>query len=50
MQLSLLFRGTYIMQNLTSYSTGHLQIFNDAKLNMPDGAYRDVHGTEPQHS
>jgi hypothetical protein len=24
---------------LSSYSTGHIQISNDAKLNMVDGAY-----------
>jgi hypothetical protein len=24
---------------LSSYSTGHIQISNDAKLNMADGAY-----------
>jgi hypothetical protein len=27
---------------LTSYSTGHMQISNDAKLNMPDDAYKDI--------
>jgi hypothetical protein len=26
---------------LTSYSTGHVQIFNDAKLNMTYGVYKD---------
>jgi hypothetical protein len=26
---------------LTSYSAGHVQISNDAKLNMTDGAYKD---------
>jgi hypothetical protein len=26
---------------LSSYSTGHMQISNDAKLNMVDGAYKD---------
>jgi hypothetical protein len=32
---------------LTSYSTGHMQIYNDAKINMADGAYKDVRGTKP---
>jgi hypothetical protein len=27
---------------LSSYSTGHVQIFNDAKLNMADGAHKDI--------
>jgi hypothetical protein len=26
---------------LSSYSTGHMQISNDAKLNIIDGAYKD---------
>jgi hypothetical protein len=26
---------------LSTYSTGHMQICNDAKLNMADGAYKD---------
>jgi hypothetical protein len=26
---------------ITSYSTGHVQISNDEKLNMADGAYKD---------
>jgi hypothetical protein len=26
---------------LSSYSTGRMQISNDAKLNMADGAYKD---------
>jgi hypothetical protein len=26
---------------LSSYSIGHIQISNDAKLNMADGAYKD---------
>jgi hypothetical protein len=26
---------------ITSYSTGHVQISNDEKLNMVDGAYKD---------
>jgi hypothetical protein len=35
----------YVM--LTSYSTGHVQISNDAKLNMSDGAYKDFRGPNP---
>jgi hypothetical protein len=35
---------------LTSYSTGHVQISNDAKVNMTDGEYKDVRGAEPRHS
>jgi hypothetical protein len=35
---------------ISSYSTGHMQISNDAKLNMADGAYKDIRGTEPRHS
>jgi hypothetical protein len=27
--------------SLSSYSTGHMQISNDAKLNMTDGVYKD---------
>jgi hypothetical protein len=27
---------------LSSYSTGHVQISNDAKLNMADGAHKDL--------
>jgi hypothetical protein len=34
---------------LSSYSTGHVQISNDTKLNMADGAYKDIQGTEPRH-
>jgi hypothetical protein len=32
---------------LSSHSTGHMQISNDAKLNMTDGAYKDFRGAEP---
>jgi hypothetical protein len=32
---------------LSSHSTGHMQISNDAKLNMTDGAYKDFQGAEP---
>jgi hypothetical protein len=35
---------------LTSHSTGHVQISNDVKLNMIDGAYKGVQGVELQHS
>jgi hypothetical protein len=28
----------------TSYSTGHMQISNDANLIMVDGAYQDLRG------
>jgi hypothetical protein len=35
---------------LTSYSTGLMQISNDAKLIMADGAYKDIRGTDPRHS
>jgi hypothetical protein len=34
---------------LRSYSTRLMQIPNDAKLNMTDGAYKDVRGAEPRH-
>jgi hypothetical protein len=34
---------------LTSYSTRHVQISNDAKLNMIDGAYKDFRGLYPQY-
>jgi hypothetical protein len=30
----------YLMQNL--HYTGHVQISNDAKLNMADGAHKDL--------
>jgi hypothetical protein len=33
---------------LSSYSTGHMQISNDAKINMVDGAYKDIQGAEPR--
>jgi hypothetical protein len=32
---------------LTSYSTGHMQISNDAKLIIVDGAYQDLRGPDP---
>jgi hypothetical protein len=34
---------------LTSYSTGYVQISNDTKLNMIDGAYQDFRGPYPRH-
>jgi hypothetical protein len=34
---------------LSSYSTGHMQISNDAKQNMADGAYKDFQGPYPRH-
>jgi hypothetical protein len=33
---------------LSSYSTRHMQISNDVKLNMADGAYEDIRGAEPR--
>jgi hypothetical protein len=35
--------------NLTSYSTRHMQISNDAKLNMADGEHKDFRGPNPRH-
>jgi hypothetical protein len=32
---------------LSSHPTGHMQISNDTKLNMTDGAYKDFQGAEP---
>jgi hypothetical protein len=34
---------------LSPYSTRHMQISNDAKLNMVDGAYKDFRGPYPRH-
>jgi hypothetical protein len=33
---------------LSQYSTGRMQISNDAKLNMTDGTYKDIRGVEPR--
>jgi hypothetical protein len=42
------FHCAYLML-LSSYSTGHMQISNDAKLIMVDGTYKDIRGAEPRH-
>jgi hypothetical protein len=34
---------------LSSYSIGNVQISNDAKLNMVDGAHKDFLGPYPRH-
>jgi hypothetical protein len=34
---------------LSSYSTRHMQISKDTKLNMADGAYKDFRGPCPRH-
>jgi hypothetical protein len=34
---------------LSSYSIGHMQISNDAKLNMIDGVYKNFRRPYPQH-
>jgi hypothetical protein len=36
-------------EKLSSHSTGLAQISIDVKLNVTDGAYKDVRGAEPRH-